>query len=128
MSTASRVWLSLAAFLVTAGTVYGFTSHELAGAPLLIVCAAAFCYLGIVARRAARRSSGDGGEPETGSEEAVHVAPTIWPFGFSIAGVVLVVGFIVSPWLLALGVILFSVSAGGWLREVARGHHQPEGS
>jgi len=112
------VWLALAAFLVTAGAVYGFTSHELAGAPLLVVAAAVFFYLGVVARAVARRSPDDEGE----SEAEVHVAPTIWPFGFSIAGVVLVVGFIVGSWLVAVGIVLFCVSAAGWLREVSRAH------
>ena len=120
MSTASRVWLSLAGFLLIAGAVYGLTSHEYAGAPLLLVGGATFCYLGLVGRSVVRRAGGaDRGETEEGE---VHVAPSIWPFAFSIVGVIVALGFIVSPWIFVLGAIAFAVSAGGWLRDVARGH------
>jgi hypothetical protein len=118
MSTLSRICLSLAAFLVVAGTVYGLTAHELAGATELLVAAATFCFLGMVLRTLAR------GETEQESEESeeveVHVGPTIWPLGFALAGTVLVLGLIVSPWLLIAGAIVFALSAAGWLRDVAR--------
>jgi hypothetical protein len=115
------VWLGLAAFLLPAGIVYGFTSHEVAGAPLLIVAATAFSYLGIVARSQGRRPK-EGLEGEAPAEPLLHVPPTIWPFAFSITGLVLVIGFVVAPWLVVLGVVLFAVSAAGWLSDVARGH------
>ena len=82
MSTLARICLSLAAFLAVAGTVYGLTSHELGGTTLLLVAAATFCFLGLVVAdggATARRRR----RPE---EEEVHVGPTIWPFGFAIAG------------------------------------------
>ena len=126
MGTASRIWLFLAAFLVTAGAVYGFTSHELAGAPLLLVCGATFCFLGLVARSVTRRfpESGDDGP----SAEEVHVAPTIWPLGFSVAALILMLGVVVSRWFLALGVVAFALSAAGWLREITREpSHPPDG-
>ena len=50
----------------------------------------------------------------------VHVGPTIWPFGFAIAAVIIALGLIVTPWLLILGAIAFALSAAGWLRDVAR--------
>ncbi len=121
MSTASRIWLSLAGFLVIAGSVYGLTSHEVAGAPLLLVAGGTFCFLGLVGRSVVRRSARPM-EEEPRPEEQVHVPPTIWPFGFSIAGVIIVVGFIVNRWILAVGVLAFAASAAGWLREIARGH------
>jgi hypothetical protein len=52
----------------------------------------------------------------------VHVAPTIWPFGFAVAGVVLAIGVIVSPWIVLVGAAFACVSAAGWLRDVARSH------
>jgi hypothetical protein len=64
--TAARVWFGLAAFLIVTGTIYGITSHELAGAPLLLVGSVAFFYLGVVARgrvRDASRPEGDGHAP-----------------------------------------------------------------
>jgi hypothetical protein len=128
MNTASRIWLALAGFLLIAGAVYGITSKEYAGAPLLLVGGATFCYLGLVGRSVVRRSE----QQDEGSDGAdvgeVHVAATIWPFIFALAGVIIVVGFIVSVWILALGVLAFAVSAGGWLRDVLRGHAHADGS
>jgi hypothetical protein len=115
MSTLARICVSLAVFLAVAGTVYGFTSHELGGTTLLLVAAATFCFLGVVSRMVARRET----EAET-EEMEIHVAPTIWPFGFAIAAVIIALGLIVTPWLLILGAIAFALSAGGWLRDVAR--------
>jgi Cytochrome c oxidase subunit IV len=124
MSAMSRICLLLALFLAVAGGIYGVTSHEPAGTTLLLVASATFCFLGVVTRMAARRAEG----PEEGGEVEVHVGPTIWPFGFAISGVILAVGFIVSPWILLLGAAAFSVAAAGWLRDVARSHAHAEGS
>ena len=122
MSTVARIWLSLAAFLVVGGIVYGITSHELAGAPLLLVGAATFCYLGLVAVRAVRtasRAEREGLESVDASTEP-HVDPTIWPVGFSLAAVGLALGLVVNRWLLAVGGFLFVLSALGWYRAIAR--------
>lgn len=124
MSTLSRICLALAGFLAVAGGVYGVTSHEPAGTTLLLVAALTFCFLGIVSRLVANASEGT----EGAAEEEVHVGPTIWPFGFAIAGVILAIGFIVSPWILALGAVAFAVSAAGWLRDVTRSHASSGGA
>jgi hypothetical protein len=108
--------------------VYGITSKEYAGAPLLLVGGATFCYLGLVGRSVIRRSEKQDEDPGGADEGEVHVAATIWPFAFSLAGVIIVVGFIVSTWILALGVLAFAVSAAGWLRDVLRGHAHADGS
>jgi hypothetical protein len=130
MSVASRVWLSLAGFLLIAGAVYGFTSHEYAGAPLLLVGGATFTYLGLVGRSVVHRAEREdeaererGAEERKGHEEAeIQVSPTIWPLAFAVTGLIIALGFIVSPWILVIGLLAFAVSAAGWLREVARGH------
>ncbi len=124
MSVASRVWLSLAGFLLIAGAVYGFTSHEYAGAPLLLVGGATFTYLGLVGRSVVHRAEREheAEKREEHEEIEVQVTPTIWPFAFAVTGLVIALGFIVSPWILVVGLLAFAVSAGGWLREVARGH------
>lgn len=130
MITAARVWFGLAAFLVVTGAIYGITSHELAGAPLLLVGSVAFFYLGMVARgrvRDASRPEGGGGAPDEVSEAEAHVAPTIWPFGFSIAAVMLALGLVVSRWLLAVGGAVFVLAAVGWFRDVARQHQHAHG-
>jgi hypothetical protein len=121
MSMLARICFSLAVFLAVAGTVYGFTSHELGGATLLLVAAATFCFLGFVSRMVARRETGP--EPE---EVEIHVGPTIWPFGFAIAAAIIALGLIVSPWLLVAGAIMFALSAAGWLRDVARSRAHAE--
>ena len=116
MSTISRICFSLAVFLGIAGTVYGLTSHEPGGTTLLLVAAATFCFLGIVSHMVASRETG----PEA-EEAEVHVGPTIWPFGFAVAAVVIALGLIVSPWILIVGAVVFALSAAGWLRDVSRG-------
>ena len=114
MNTLARICFSLAVFLAVAGTVYGLTSHEPAGTTLLAVAAITFCFLGVVSRMVARR------EAEAEAEEVeVHVGPTIWPFGFAIAAVIIALGLIVTPWLLVLGALAFALAAAGWLRDVA---------
>lgn len=124
MSSMSRICLGLAAFLAVAGGVYGVTSHEPAGTVLLLVAAATFCFIGIVTRRVAGR-----GEPADGvTEEEVVVRPTIWPFGFAIAGVILAIGLIVDLWIVIAGAMVFVVSAAGWLRDVARSHQVTDGT
>jgi Cytochrome c oxidase subunit IV len=118
MRVASRIWLLLAAFLLVAGGVYLLTSHEYAGGSLLLVGAATFAYMAVVGwslEHAAEESHG-AGEPE------VEVPPTIWPFGLAIAGLILLVGFVVSRWILVAGVVAFAVAAAGWLRQVLRSH------
>jgi cytochrome c oxidase subunit IV len=116
MSTLSRICFSLAVFLAIAGTVYGLTSHEDAGTTLLLVAAATFCFLGVVSRMVARRETGADAE-----EAEIHVAPTIWPFGFAVAAVFIALGLIVSAWILIVGAIAFAMSAAGWLRDVTHG-------
>jgi uncharacterized membrane protein len=116
MSTFARICFSLAVFLGVAGTVYGLTSQELAGTTLFLVAATTFGFLGIVSRAIAAQSTG----PEPAEAEEVHVSPTIWPFGFAIAAVIIALGLIVTKWLLIAGAIAFALSAAGWLRDVAR--------
>jgi hypothetical protein len=116
MRTISRISLSLAAFLAIAGSIYGLTSHEAGGTTLLLVAGATFCFVGLVVRREGGRPSG----PEAGEAAEINVAPTIWPFGFAVAAVIIALGLIVSSWLLIVGAIAFALSAAGWLRDVGR--------
>jgi len=118
MSTLSRICLGLALFLVVTGGVYGLTSHEHAGTTELLVSAVTFCFLGVIFRLVGARE--DEGQPE--EEAEIQVAPTIWPFAFAIAGVILAVGLIVSQWIVILGGLVAALSAAGWLRDVARSH------
>ena len=127
MGMASRIMLSLAGFLLVAGAVYGLTSHELTGGPLLLAASVTFCYLGIVARSQARRSAAEG-EGHTAEEAEAVVTPTIWPFGFAIAAATMVLGLIVTRWILIAAAIAFALSVAGWLRDVARSHAHANGA
>ena len=53
-------------------------------------------------------------------------APTIWPFGFAIAALIIALGLIVSSWLLIPGAVFVVVCAVGWFRDVARSHTPSE--
>ena len=118
MRSLFRICVWLATFLVVAGTVYGFMSHEPAGTTLLLVASATFCFLAFVARHVAAQEA-EGSDQE---EEEIHIGPTIWPFGFAIAAVLIGLGAIFSTWILIPGAIAFAVCAAGWLRDVARSH------
>ena len=118
MPTLSRICLGLAAFLAIAGGVYGVTAHEPAGTTEFLVGAVTFCFLGIILRLVGAHETE--GQPE--EEAEIQVAPTIWPFGFAIAGVILAVGLIVSQWIVIVGALAAAFSAAGWLRDVSRSH------
>jgi hypothetical protein len=118
MRAASRICMALGTFLLVAGIVYALTSHETVGSTLLLVSAATFWFLGLVLRSLAGESD-DGADA---AAEEIHVAPTIWPFGFAIAAVLLALGLIVTPWIVILGAAAFALASAGWLRDVARSH------
>ena len=107
--------MALAAFLVIAGLVYGFTSHERGGTTLLLVAGVTFLFLGLVARTEARHEA-----EGASSEEEPHVGPTIWPLGFAVSAVIIALGLIVDAWILIAGAVVFALSAAGWFRDVAR--------
>src|SRR5438105_130918 len=126
MRMASRVALFLSAFLLGASGVLWFTAYEPTGALLLLIAAIAFGYISLVvggaARRAERAASGQQLAALHEAEEEVeeNIVPTIWPFGFSLAAVALVLGVVVQRWILAVGGILFAAAAVGWFNDVRR--------
>ena len=115
MKTLSVICAGLAIFLGVAGLIYLFTAHEYAGAIELLIASATFTFLAIVLREAERRAP-----IEAAGEEELHIGPTIWPFGFAVSGVVVVIGLIVSPWILLAGAAACAACAAGWIRDVAR--------
>lgn len=123
MGMTARICLALSAFLLVAGAVYGLTSHEDAGTTMLLVASATFCFLGLVTRSIAKREAA--AEPE--HEAEVEVAPTIWPLVFSLSAVLLMLGIIATPWLAAVGAVVFLLAAAGWVRDVTRSRAHTEG-
>ncbi len=125
------IGLGLALFLAIAGTVYATTAHEARGAVLLLVCAVAFLYVGLVLRGAFRRASAPRIEGTEAEEqlpvEPEHIEPTIWPFVFSIAALLLVVGVVGIHWVLVPGAVLFLGAGAGWFLDIKRQkrHHEP---
>jgi cytochrome c oxidase subunit IV len=117
MSVWARIVLGLAAFLFVAGTVYWVTSHEYVGAPLLIISAACFTYLGLYVRRTMRRAAAESEQEEVPEP---HVGPTIWPFVFSLGAIALALGAIIGLWLLAIGGVVSAAAAVGWFVDVGR--------
>jgi hypothetical protein len=120
MSVYARLSLRLALFLVVVGVVYGVTSHEFVGTPLLLIAAGGSAFVGWFIRRALRDADADGpiGEDAEAGTAEPHVGPTIWPFMFSLAAVGFVLGAIVSRWLLVLGAVLFGAASVGWLLDI----------
>jgi heme/copper-type cytochrome/quinol oxidase subunit 3 len=47
---------------------------------------------------------------------------SVWPFGLALGMSILVVGLSLSPWLVALGVLVTLASTAGWVRENMRHH------
>ncbi len=57
--------------------------------------------------------------------------PSLWPIGFSIGVACMLLGLIVSLWVVAVGAALAAVCAALWIRDAARGYstpveHEPE--
>jgi hypothetical protein len=134
MRTVSTVALFLSVFLLGASGVYWFTAHEPMGASMLLIASIAFGYISLVTRGAARRAERVAGGQQLAAleqaEEEVeeHVVPTIWPFGFSLAALALLVGLVVQRWLMVVGGVLFIASAAGWFNDVRRQHEHHAGA
>jgi Cytochrome c oxidase subunit IV len=122
--------LGLAIFLAVAGTVYATTAYEWRGTVMLLVCAVAFLYIALVLRGTVRRASVPVTPERMAAEEPsveADIGPTIWPFVFSIAALLLVVGIVGLHWVLIPGGILFAGAAAGWFRDIKQQWH-PHGS
>lgn len=113
----ARISLRLALFLVVVGIVYGVTSHEFVGTPLLLIAAGGSAFIGWFIRRAIR----DADARDAGDDSAEpHVGPTIWPFVFSLSAVGFVLGAIVNRWLLVIAAVVFGAASVGWMLDVRR--------
>jgi cytochrome c oxidase subunit IV len=132
MRLATRILFALSGFLLLAAAVYWTMSYsgtaqnrDPAGPALLAVAAVGFGYTGLVlwaaARRADREAAAEHAAPGAERATVVHVPPTIWPFGFSVAALALVVGAVVATKvLIPLGLALFVAAAAGWFADVRR--------
>ena len=122
MTLLSRIGLSLGAFLIVAGIIYGTMTYEWEGFTLMLTVAGGALLVGTYltsavqrarARPAAQPAGGDAGDSEP------HVAPTIWPLIFALSMIGLVFG-VESPWALAGGGVLLIAALVGWSLDVRR--------
>jgi hypothetical protein len=129
MNVGMRIALALALFMAIAGTVYALTAYEWRGAVLLLVLAVAFLYVGLVLRAAVRRAAVPVTQETIAEEgtsvESEHIGPTIWPFVFSIAALLLVIGIVGIRWIVIPGAIVFLAAAAGWFSDIRRQHRSP---
>lgn len=128
MKVAMRIVLGLAIFVLIAGLVYYISSNEWRGSVMLIVLGVAFGYIALVFRGAVKRASAPVTAPKMVEEEVAeaHVGPTIWPFVFSLAPVLLVIGVVGVHWMLIPGVILLVGAAVGWFLDIEHQWHPTE--
>jgi len=61
-------------------------------------------------------------EERPGDDRPQLPQPSLWPVGFAVGIVCLLVGLIVSWWVAAAGAVLALVFGFLWAREVATGH------
>jgi Cytochrome c oxidase subunit IV len=132
MRLATRILFGLSGFLLLAAAVYWTMSYtgtaqnrDPAGPALLAVASVGFGYTGLVlwaaARRADREAAAEHAAPDAEQATVAHVPPTIWPFGFAVAALALVVGAVVATKVLVpLGLALFAAAAAGWFADVRR--------
>lgn len=119
MRLTTGIAFALGAFYVLAGFLYAATSEFVDGFPLLMAAAigivALATYLLLAVRRAERALAAS---EEAGEEAEPHVGPTIWPFGYALSAVGLVLAFLVYPPLYIIGGALFLLSTAGWFADV----------
>jgi hypothetical protein len=130
MKLMTRIALSLGLFLAVAGIVLAIAAQEWRGVVLLLVCAVAISYVGLVLRGAVRRAAvpvtPETMAPEQLAVESEVMGGSIWPFVFSVAAVFLVVGVVGVRWVLIPGAVLFVGAAAGWFLDIKRQWHAGE--
>jgi hypothetical protein len=116
-----RIFLVLGAFLVVSGVVYGIHSSDYQGLTLMLTTAGGALVFGGYLAQALQRATSRSVDGQLPVEEGEpHVGPTIWPLVFALAMVPLVIGALGSPWVLAIGGVVFVTAGVGWLVDVQR--------
>jgi Cytochrome c oxidase subunit IV len=125
MTTLSRIFLALGAFLFVASGAYAWHAKDFEGVALELSVMAGVALTGgfglLVVRRTTNQLVGQPEEPPgTAADDEPHVGPTIWPLVFALSGAVLVVGILVTRWALVAGAVVFVAAAAGWIHDVYR--------
>lgn len=119
MPVYARTLLATATYLVLAGAIYWLMAYEYLGLLLIVTAGSAMAYTGIYLRRAVRAADR---APEAPAVGLPHVAPTIWPFVFSIAAGLVAVGALAAQWLLGFGLAILVVAGIGWVLDIRHQH------
>jgi hypothetical protein len=106
-------------FLVIAGFAYALTGTFESGFPLLMVASIGVALLGGYLVRAVREAEQVVSAGHAFEEEVEpHIGATIWPFGYALSAVGIVLGFLVYAPLYVLGGLLFVAATLGWFADV----------
>jgi hypothetical protein len=130
MRVSTWIGLGLGLFYLVAGFGYALTAEFVDGFPLLMTAAVGVALLGGYAYLAVRRAEQAvaAGSLATDPVEP-HVGSTIWPFGYALSAVGLVLGFMTYKPLYAVGGVLFLAATSGWFADVRQqwqhSHEQP---
>jgi 4-amino-4-deoxy-L-arabinose transferase-like glycosyltransferase len=119
MKLTGRTAFGAALFFVIAGFAYALTGTFEGGFPLLMVAAVGVALLGsyvVAAVRRAEREIAAGEHDEEPVEP--HVGPTIWPFGYALSAIGVVLGLLVDKGLYVAGGMLFVAATFGWFADV----------
>lgn len=119
MRLSTWIAFGLGVYYLIAGFGYALTSDFVDGFPLLMAAAIGIGLFGAYAYRAVRRAEqamAAGEEPVEPVEP--HIGSTIWPFGYALSAVGLVIGFLAYQPMYAVGGILFVAATAGWFADV----------
>jgi Cytochrome c oxidase subunit IV len=124
MTQFSRIGMSLGAFLIVAGVIYGLVAREYEGLTLMLTVAGGALLVGAYLTRAVQRTrawlAAQSAGAVAGGDTEPHVAPTIWPLIFALSMIGLVIGAVESRWALAGGGVLLVAALAGWSLDVRR--------
>ena len=121
MRLTTIIGFALGAFYLLAAFLYAATSAFVDGFPLLVAAAVGIAAFGGYMLLAVRRGEQSLAASEQAEEEVEpHVGSTIWPFGYALSAIGLVLGFLVYPPLYVIGGVMFVAATVGWFTEVRR--------
>ncbi len=124
MRLTTFIGFALGAFYLLAAFVYAATSAFVDGFPLLVAAALGIAAFGGYMLLAVRRGEQSLAASEQAEEEVEpHVGSTIWPFGYALSAIGLVLGFLVYPPLYVIGGVIFVAATVGWFTEVRQQWH-----
>jgi hypothetical protein len=119
MKLSGWIGLGLGAYYVIAGLGYALTSEFVNGFPLLITAAIGIGVFGGYAYLTVRRGEQALAAGEAAAEPVEpHIGSTIWPFGYALSAIGIVVGFLAYQPMYAVGGVLFVAATVGWFADV----------